>query len=78
MLNRYPLWKYLLLVFVTAVGFVYSIPNMYIPDPAIQVSGDSTAKVIDTPVLNRMEQALKQPILNTLVLKLIPRVQCFA
>lgn len=59
MLNRYPLWKYLLLIFVTVVGFVYSIPNIYIPDPAVQVSGESSAKVIDAPVLSQMESALK-------------------
>ena len=60
MLNRYPLWKYLLLIFVTVVGFVYSIPNIYIPDPAVQVSGESSAKVIDAPVLKQMESALAQ------------------
>ncbi len=59
MLNRYPLWKYLLLVFVTAVGFVYSIPNMYVPDPAVQVSGDSSAKVMDQSTLANIEAALK-------------------
>lgn len=60
MQNRYPLWKYLLLVFVTVLGFVYSIPNLYIPDPAVQVSGDSSAKVIDQPVLDNMEATLKK------------------
>lgn len=59
MLNRYPLWKYLLLAFFAVVGAIYSIPNMYKPDPAIQVSGDSSAKVIDAPVLAKMEAALK-------------------
>lgn len=59
MLNRYPLWKYLLLVFVTAAGFVYSIPNMYVPDPAVQVSGDSSSKVLDQTTLAIMETALK-------------------
>ncbi|MFC3116808.1 protein translocase subunit SecD [Cellvibrio fontiphilus] len=59
MLNRYPLWKYLLLLFFTVVGVIYSIPNLYAPDPAIQVSGDSSAKVIDAPVLAKMEEALK-------------------
>jgi preprotein translocase subunit SecD len=60
MQNRYPLWKYLLLIFVTVIGFIYSIPNLYIPDPAVQVSGDSSAKVIDQPVLDNMESALKK------------------
>ena len=59
MLNRYPLWKYLLLLFFAVVGVTYSIPNLYAPDPAIQVSGDSSAKVIDAPVLAKMEAALK-------------------
>jgi len=60
MLNRYPLWKYLLLLFFTVIGIVYSIPNLYAPDAAIQVSGDSSAKVIDAPVLTKMEAALKE------------------
>ena len=60
MLNRYPLWKYLLLAFFAVVGVIYSIPNMYKPDPAIQVSGDSSAKVIDQPVLDAIEVALKK------------------
>jgi preprotein translocase subunit SecD len=59
MLNRYPLWKYLLLIVLTAVGFVYSIPNLYVPDAAVQVSGDSSAKVMDAAVLSRIENALK-------------------
>ena len=59
MLNRYPLWKYLMLIFVTAVGFVYSIPNIYVPDPAVQVSGDSSAKVLDAATLNQIESSLK-------------------
>lgn len=59
MLNRYPLWKYLLLLFFAVVGVIYSIPNLYAPDPAIQVSGDSSAKIIDAPVLAKMEAALK-------------------
>ena len=59
MLNRYPLWKYLLLIFVTAVGFIYSIPNIYVPDPAVQVSGDSSAKVLDASTLASIERSLK-------------------
>lgn len=60
MLNRYPLWKYLLLIFVTAVGFIYSIPNIYVPDPAVQVSGDSSAKVMDATTLGKIESSLKE------------------
>lgn len=64
MLNRYPLWKYLLLIFVTAVGFIYSIPNIYVPDPAVQVSGDSSAKVLDESTLAKIEGSLKAAGIN--------------
>ncbi len=37
-MNRYPLWKYLLILVIAAVGFVYALPNIYPPDPAIQIS----------------------------------------
>ena len=37
-MNKYPAWKYLLLVVVIAVGLVYALPNIYGDDPAIQIS----------------------------------------
>lgn len=39
MLNRYPLWKYVMLVVVILVGLLYALPNLYGEDPAVQVSG---------------------------------------
>lgn len=38
MLNRYPLWKYLMVAFVVIIGTLYSAPNLYGEDPALQVS----------------------------------------
>ena len=58
-MNRYPLWKYLLILFVILLGMVYALPNLYVPDPAVQVSGQSSATVIDQQLLDQMEQALK-------------------
>ncbi len=40
-MNRYPLWKYLLLLIVVIVGAVYALPNLFGKDPAIQVSPTS-------------------------------------
>ncbi len=57
-MNRYPLWKYLLILTVVVVGFLYSLPNIYLPDPAIQVSGQSVLLKIDDAVLNRMKKIL--------------------
>ncbi|AHY42019.1 protein translocase subunit SecD [Stutzerimonas decontaminans] len=58
MLNRFPLWKYLLILAVLAIAFVYSAPNLYPDDPAIQVTGASTAQEIGTADLERISKAL--------------------
>ncbi|MFC5694053.1 protein translocase subunit SecD [Pseudomonas sp. GCM10022186] len=60
MLNKYPLWKYLLILAVLAVGLVYSAPNLYPDDPAIQISGASTALKIQQSDLDKAAEALKQ------------------
>ena len=37
-MNQYPLWRYVLLVFLILVGVTYALPNLYGEDPAIQIS----------------------------------------
>jgi preprotein translocase subunit SecD len=59
MLNKYPLWKYLLILAVLAVGLVYSIPNLYPDDPAVQISGASSALSIERADLDRAGKALQ-------------------
>ncbi|AWX15477.1 protein translocase subunit SecD [Mergibacter septicus] len=39
MLNRYPLWKNLMVILVVAIGILYALPNIYGEDPAVQISG---------------------------------------
>ncbi|HIG66412.1 MAG TPA: protein translocase subunit SecD [Porticoccaceae bacterium] len=60
MLNKFPLWKNILIVLVIAFGFIYATPNFYPPDPAIQLSGQSGAMVIDDSVLQKVEGALDE------------------
>ena len=38
MLNRFPMWKNLMVLFVVIIGILYSAPNLYGEDPAVQVS----------------------------------------
>ena len=59
MLNKYPLWKYLLILVVLGIGFIYSAPNLYPDDPAVQLSGASTALKIGQADIDRASQALK-------------------
>jgi len=58
MINHYPLWKNLLILIVVAGGFFYAAPNLYAPDPALQVAGASSSQTIDRAILGRAEQAL--------------------
>jgi len=58
MLNRYPLWAYLLIVAVLVPGFLYALPNLYGEDPAIQVTATRGAK-LEPGVLAQAEEALK-------------------
>jgi preprotein translocase subunit SecD len=44
-MNRYSLWKYLLLITVVLVGLVYALPNLYGEDPALQISSTREAEV---------------------------------
>jgi len=60
MINRYPLWKYLLILFAVSLGLVYAAPNLYAPDPAVQISGESSAMEIDNKVLQIATDALQQ------------------
>ncbi|MDI3271089.1 MAG: protein translocase subunit SecD [Pseudomonas sp.] len=64
MLNKYPLWKYILILAVLAVGLIYSAPNLYPDDPAIQVSGASTALQVTQADLDRVGAALKESGIN--------------
>ena len=64
MLNKYPLWKYILILAVLAVGLIYSAPNLYPDDPAIQISGASTALQVNQADLDRVSTALRESGIN--------------
>jgi preprotein translocase subunit SecD len=60
MLNRYPLWKNLFITLIVAMGFYYAAPNLYAPDPALQIGGSSGAQGINEGVMERASQALSE------------------
>jgi len=59
MLNRYSLWKNLLILCVALFGLYYAAPNLYAPDPALQIGGASGSQSIDDQVLMRASEALQ-------------------
>jgi preprotein translocase subunit SecD len=58
-MNRYPLWKYLLVLAALLLGALYATPNFFGESPAIQVSPAKSASKADTALLGRVEAALK-------------------
>ncbi len=60
MLNRYPLWKNLLVVFVLALGAIYAAPNLYPDDHAIQVTGTRDIYTVDQRLMQRVTDALEE------------------
>ncbi|MDC7829780.1 MULTISPECIES: protein translocase subunit SecD [Pseudomonas] len=60
MLNKYPLWKYLLILAVLVVGAIYSVPNLYPDDPALQISASSTERTVTPAEVQRVNAALAE------------------
>lgn len=58
MLNRYPLWKNLMILLVLVIAGIYAAPNLYPDDFAVQISSTRTTEV-NTDTLTRIESALK-------------------
>ncbi|MBX9834065.1 MAG: protein translocase subunit SecD [Burkholderiaceae bacterium] len=58
-MNRYPVWKYAILVIVLVVGILYTLPNFFGEAPAVQVSSAKATIKVDAAVQQRVEDALK-------------------
>ncbi len=58
-MNRYPVWKYAILVIALLVGALYTLPNFFGEAPAVQVSSAKATIKVDTAVQARVEEALK-------------------
>jgi preprotein translocase subunit SecD len=63
-MNRYALWKYVILVIAILVGGLYALPNVFGEAPAVQVSVAKTSMTLDLGTVTRVEEALKAAGLN--------------
>jgi preprotein translocase subunit SecD len=59
-MNRYPLWKYLIIAVALVIGALYALPNLFGESPAVQVSAGRASVRIDTTTVTRVEQALTE------------------
>lgn len=60
MLNKYPLWKYLLIAAVLLFGIYYSLPNLYPDDPAIQIRATQAGLIVNEQTLNQATDILEE------------------
>ena len=58
-MNRYPVWKYAILVVALLIAVLYTLPNFFGEAPAVQVSSSKSSTKIDGTTVARVEQALK-------------------
>jgi len=58
-MNRYPFWKYALIAVAVAIGFLYTLPNFFPEDPAVQVSSSKAGVKLDAALLQNVEDTLK-------------------
>src|SRR4029450_5938663 len=58
-MNRYPLWKYVLIGIALAVGLLYTLPKLFPEVPAVQVSSSKGSAKVDAALLGTIEDTLK-------------------
>ena len=58
-MNRYPLWKNIIIVLALVLGLLYTIPTFFGTTQAVQVSGAKATVKVETDVKDKVEQVLK-------------------
>ena len=58
-MNRYPVWKYAIIVIALLLGVIYTLPNFFGEAPAVQVSSSKVTFKVDTATLAKVEDALR-------------------
>ena len=71
MMNQYPVWKYLLLIFILVVGVIYALPNLYGADPSLQISGSRNNEVT-AEVATRVSDALEAASIPVKKVEVLP------
>lgn len=66
-MKRYGIWKYILILIVLSFGVIYSLPNLYAPDPAVQISYNSSSQAADANLEKRIQSVLDLDSLSSSV-----------
>lgn len=71
-MNKYPLWKYLLVLVVALFGVIYALPNLYPDDPALQITAKKAGAETEQDVLDRAVQSLQKAGITIKRSELVP------
>ena len=63
-MRPFGIWKYFLILIVLGFGIIYSLPNLYAPDPAVQISYNDSALSPDLKLQKRLEKILENSLDN--------------
>jgi preprotein translocase subunit SecD len=69
-MNRYPLWKYAIILVVLVISAIYALPNLFGEAPAVQVSPARATVKVDSATVTRVERALAEQSLTPDVIQL--------
>ena len=64
-MNRYPIWKYVIILVALLFGAIYTAPNYFGESPAVQISSAKATFKVDTKLVAQVEQALKKESINS-------------
>jgi preprotein translocase subunit SecD len=59
-MNRYPMWKNILVAIMILIGFIYTIPNFFGESPAVQITPAKSTTKLDSALLSKVEEIFKQ------------------
>ena len=63
-MKPFGIWKYLLILIVLSFGIIYALPNLYAPDPAVQVSYNDSTQIHDRKLQQRLTKVLEDGKIN--------------
>ena len=59
-MNRYPMWKNILVAVMILIGLIYTIPNFFGESPAVQITPAKSTGKLDSALLGKVEDIFKQ------------------
>lgn len=63
-MKKFSIWKYCLIIFLLSFGVLYALPNLFAPDPAVQISYNESSQKPDKNLIERLSKSLKDNLVD--------------